>query len=101
MCLQDTHSLSTICNELEGCNFVCRFEITKSKLVGLSHGQNQGHMKKISILAKYLGSLHNIGLFNVLHASLESYRVKITKSKLVGLYSGQNQGHMQKISILA
>ena len=28
VCLWDTHSLTTIWNELEGCNFACRFDFT-------------------------------------------------------------------------
>ena len=28
VCLWDTHSLKTIWNELEGCNFACRFDFT-------------------------------------------------------------------------
>ena len=28
VCLGDTHSLTTVCNELEGCNFTCRSDLT-------------------------------------------------------------------------
>ena len=41
----------------------CKVKITKSKLVGLLHRQNKGYMKKISILAQYLGSKSNLSVF--------------------------------------
>ena len=48
VCLGDTHSLTTIWNELEGCNFASRFDFTnyeanlfRSKMLTLS-GSGEG-----------------------------------------------------------
>ena len=98
VCLRDTHSLTTIWNELEGWNFACRFDFTfyedpSIQILKIDPFRVGGGVITLykSPKCPQWGSM----------SSPDFYRVKITKSKLVGLPHRQNKGYMQKISILA
>ena len=55
-----------------------RVKITKSKLVGLLHSQNEGYMQKISILAQYLCSKSNLSVF--------ASKVRMTKYVRIAIF---------------